>query len=436
MSADARCGPRLDDVPPARSLWPMTPEDFRRHAHELVDWMADYMARVGELPVTPPVAPGDIRRRLPSSPPEAGEPFASLFQDFRDLIVPGMTHWGHPGLFAYFPGNNSPPSILAEMLTATIGAQCMSWQTSPAATELEQVTMDWLRQMVGLPAEFIGVIQDTSSTATLVALLTAREHATGFAGLQGMSGGPASPSTPRVSGTHRWTRRCSSRATASSRLRLIDLDDDFAMRPLRAGRGDRRRPRVGTACRPAWSPPPGPPVPPRSIPWPGSRRSAGATGSGSTSMPPTRDSAAILPEKRWIIDGVELADSFVLQSPQVDAGQLRLLGVLREGRRRAALAPSPRARNTSAPRTTTRSPTSATGASSSAAGSGRSSSGGSSRATVSRESRRSSASTATGRSRWPAGSGCGARLRAAGAGAAGAGVLPPPAARRARTWPP
>ncbi len=170
----------------------MTPEDFRRHAHELVDWMADYMARVGELPVTPPVAPGDIRRRLPSSPPEAGEQFASLFQDFRDLIVPGMTHWNHPGWFAYFPGNNSPPSVLGEMLTATMGAQCMSWVTSPAATELEQVVMDWLRQMVGLPAEFVGSIQDTASTATLVALLSAREHASkGITGLQGMSGGPA-----------------------------------------------------------------------------------------------------------------------------------------------------------------------------------------------------------------------------------------------------
>jgi len=169
----------------------MHPDEFRRHAHELVDWMADYMARVGELPVTPPVAPGDIRRRLPSSPPEAGEQFAALFQDFRDLIVPGMTHWNHPGWFAYFPGNNSPPSILGEMLTATMGAQCMSWVTSPAATELEQVVMDWLRQMVGLPAEFVGSIQDTASTATLVALLSAREHASkGVVGLQGLRAGP------------------------------------------------------------------------------------------------------------------------------------------------------------------------------------------------------------------------------------------------------
>jgi aromatic-L-amino-acid decarboxylase len=169
----------------------MHPDEFRRHAHELVDWMADYMARVGELPVTPPVAPGDVRRRLPASPPDAGEPFESLFEDFRELILPGMTHWNHPGWFAYFPGNNSAPSVLGEMLTATIGAQCMSWVTSPAATELEQVVLEWLREMVGLPGAFVGSIQDTASTATLVALLSAREHASGGAsGLQGMSGAP------------------------------------------------------------------------------------------------------------------------------------------------------------------------------------------------------------------------------------------------------
>jgi aromatic-L-amino-acid decarboxylase len=169
----------------------MHPDEFRRHAHELVDWMADYMARVGELPVTPPVAPGDVRRRLPASPPDVGEPFESLFEDFRELILPGMTHWNHPGWFAYFPGNNSAPSVLGEMLTATIGAQCMSWVTSPAATELEQVVLEWLREMVGLPGAFVGSIQDTASTATLVALLSAREHASGGAsGLQGMSGAP------------------------------------------------------------------------------------------------------------------------------------------------------------------------------------------------------------------------------------------------------
>ena len=155
----------------------MHPDEFRRHGHQLVDWMADYFAQVGELPVTPDVQPGDIRRRLPTAPPAAGEPFDALFHDFREIILPGMTHWNHPGWFAYFPGNNSPPSVLGEMLTAAMGAQCMSWATSPAATELEQVVMAWLRDMIGLPAGFTGVIQDTASTATLVALLSARERA-------------------------------------------------------------------------------------------------------------------------------------------------------------------------------------------------------------------------------------------------------------------
>ena len=166
----------------------MHPDEFRRHAHTLVDWMADYLRDVGTLPVTPAVAPGDIRRQIPDAPPLDPEPFEALFEDFRDVIVPGMTHWNHPGWFAYFPGNNSPPSILGEMLTATIGAQCMSWVTSPAATELEQVVMDWLRQMIGLPPGFVGVIQDTASTATLVALLSARERATsGRAGAAGLA---------------------------------------------------------------------------------------------------------------------------------------------------------------------------------------------------------------------------------------------------------
>jgi len=166
----------------------MHPEEFRRHAHELVDWMADYLGQVSELPVTPGVAPGEIARLLPAAAPEQGEPFARLFADFQSIVVPGMTHWNHPGWFAYFPGNNSPPSILAEMLTATLGAQCMSWATSPAATELEQVTMDWVRQMLGLPEAFVGVIQDTASTATLVALLSARERASAYqSGQQGMT---------------------------------------------------------------------------------------------------------------------------------------------------------------------------------------------------------------------------------------------------------
>ena len=207
--------------------------EFRRTGHELVDWMADYLRDVERLPVTPDVKPGDIRRALPASPPETAEPSSQLMNDFGRIILPGMTHWGHPGFFAYFPSSASPPSMLAEMLTATIGAQCMSWQTSPAATELEQVTMEWLRQMLGLPAGFTGVIQDTSSTATLVALLTARERATGFAaaihGLQDVQGRLiVYASRERHSSVDKAVRLA---GYGIESLRLIDLDEDFAMRP-------------------------------------------------------------------------------------------------------------------------------------------------------------------------------------------------------------
>ena len=158
----------------------MDKETFRKYGHEIVDWIADYLENVRQYPVRSTVSPGDIKSQLPSEPPAEGEDMALIWKDFQEIILPGMTHWQHPGWFAYFPANNSPASVLGELLTAGIGAQCMSWETSPAATELEEVVTDWLRQMIGLPEGMKGVIQDTASTATLVALLTAREVATGF----------------------------------------------------------------------------------------------------------------------------------------------------------------------------------------------------------------------------------------------------------------
>jgi aromatic-L-amino-acid/L-tryptophan decarboxylase len=211
----------------------MNPEDFRRHGHQLVDWMADYMRDVGELPVTPNVAPGDTLRRLPASPPVAGEPFEQLFHDFTTTILPAMTHWNHPGWFAYFPGNNSPPSVLAEMLTATLGAQCMSWATSPAATELEQLTLSWLREMLGLPAEFTGVIQDTASTATLVALLSARERATDYsADTKGLSASGARLTVYASSEAHSSVDKGVKLAGYGlDQLRRVAVDGTYAMRP-------------------------------------------------------------------------------------------------------------------------------------------------------------------------------------------------------------
>lgn len=158
----------------------MTPDEFRKHAHELVEWMAGYMENVENLPVKSAVAPGEIFSKLPDKPPSDPESFETLMKDFNEIIMPGITHWQNPNFFAYFPANTSPASILAEMITATLGAQCMIWETSPAAAELEEKMMNWLRDLIGLPSEFEGVIHDSASTATLAAILTAREKITGF----------------------------------------------------------------------------------------------------------------------------------------------------------------------------------------------------------------------------------------------------------------
>ncbi|MFC3416494.1 pyridoxal phosphate-dependent decarboxylase family protein [Algoriphagus hitonicola] len=158
----------------------MTKEEFRKQAHLLVDWMADYLEEKENYPVTPAVKPKDIFQQIPPMAPEKAESFERIFDDFKTIILPGMTHWQHPSFFAYFPANNSEPSILAEMLMSTLGAQCMSWLTSPAATELEERVCEWLRDAKGIDATWKGVIHDTASTATLSAILTAREKATQF----------------------------------------------------------------------------------------------------------------------------------------------------------------------------------------------------------------------------------------------------------------
>jgi len=158
----------------------MTTEEFRKHAHELVDWMAGYMDNIEKYPVKSPVKPGDTFNQLPDEPPVKPESFQSFMKDFEEIIMPGMTHWQNPSFFAYFPANTSPPSILAEMIMSTLSAQCMIWETSPAAAELEEKMMNWLRDLIKLPKNFEGVIQDSASTATLAAILTAREKATDF----------------------------------------------------------------------------------------------------------------------------------------------------------------------------------------------------------------------------------------------------------------
>src|SRR6266508_2001803 len=161
----------------------MTPEQFRRHGYEVVDWIADYYDRIESLPVLSQAEPGAVRAALPAEPPEQGEPFDAVLRDLDEVILPGITHWQHPSFFAYFPANASGPAILGDLLTSGLGVQGMLWATSPAATELETHVLDWLVELLDLPKRFRsdgpggGVIQHTASDAALVALLAALHRA-------------------------------------------------------------------------------------------------------------------------------------------------------------------------------------------------------------------------------------------------------------------
>jgi aromatic-L-amino-acid/L-tryptophan decarboxylase len=161
----------------------MTPDEFRRYGHAVVDWVAGYWATLEQRPVTPAVAPGEVAARLPATPPERGEPVEAVLADLDRIVVPGLTHWQHPGFFGYFPANTSGPSVLGDLVCAGLGVQGMLWATGPACTELETVLLDWLADLLGLPAAFRstgpggGVIQDSASSATLVATLAALHRA-------------------------------------------------------------------------------------------------------------------------------------------------------------------------------------------------------------------------------------------------------------------
>jgi aromatic-L-amino-acid decarboxylase len=287
----------------------MKNEDFRLVGHQFVDWIADYFENVEKFPVLSPLEPGDVKKNIPAVPPARGEAMEGIFRDFERVLLPGISHWQHPGWFAYFPANNSPASVLGEFLTAGLGAQCMVWQTSPAAAELEEVVLDWLRQMTGLPENFSGVIQDTASTATLCALLSARERATGFASNEAGLRAPLTiyASEEAHSSVDKGVKIA---GFGSKNFRRIPTDERFALIPEKLDEAMTRDRDAGfvPACVAA---------------------TVGTTSSGA--IDPLRavgeicrkhgawfhvdaawaGTAALLPEKRWILDGVELADSFV-----------------------------------------------------------------------------------------------------------------------------
>ena len=214
----------------------MTPEEFRRHGRQVVDWIADYYERIESMPVLSQSKPGQIRAVLPARPPADGESFERILQDVGDIILPGVTHWQSPHFFAFFPANASGPAILGELLSAGLGVQGMLWATSPACTELETHVLDWLVEMLGLPEQFRstgsggGVIQDSASSAALCALLAARERATGFASNeQGCDGSLVAYTSSQAHSSLEKAVKIA--GLGRQNLRLIDVDDRWAMRP-------------------------------------------------------------------------------------------------------------------------------------------------------------------------------------------------------------
>ncbi len=214
----------------------MTPEEFRRQGHAVVDWIADYQSRIESFPVLSRAQPGEIRAKLPANAPEQGEAFDQILGDMERVILPGITHWQSPNFYAYFPANASGPAILGDMLSSGLGVQGMLWSTSPACTELETHMLDWLVPMLGLPEKFLssttggGVIQDTGSSANLCAVLAARERATQYASNRKGCDGRlvAYCSTQTHSSVEKGIKIA---GIGSDNLRQIEVDENFAMCP-------------------------------------------------------------------------------------------------------------------------------------------------------------------------------------------------------------
>jgi aromatic-L-amino-acid decarboxylase len=287
-------------------------DDFRRFGHRLVDWVADYRETLESRPVMSRARPGEIRARFPSAPPERGGRFEEIFAALDERVMPGITHWNHPSFFAYFPSNTSLASILADIVASGLGAQGMSWQTSPAATEVEEVVMDWLRQMVGLSSAWTGVVHDTASTATLCALLCARERTSGFSqnarGLQ--SGDPPLVVYASEQGHSSIEKAALLAGFGRAHLRLIETDGDHALRldrlaeALERDRGAGLRPCAIVACVGTTGTTAVDPVG-------GIAELATRHGAWLHVDAAMAGTAMVLPECRWMWDGVERADSVV-----------------------------------------------------------------------------------------------------------------------------
>ncbi|QVM94695.1 MULTISPECIES: DOPA decarboxylase [unclassified Pseudomonas] len=293
----------------------MSPEEFRKHGHQLIDLIADYRQGVGELPVMAQVEPGYLKAALPGSAPVQGEPFENILKDVDQLVMPGLSHWQHPDFFGYFPSNGTLSSVLGDFLSTGLGVLGLSWQSSPALSELEETTVDWLRQMVGLSAQWSGVIQDTASTSTLVALISARERSSDYALAKGGLQGQGKPLMIYTSAqAHSSVDKAALLAGfGKDNIRYIDTDDDFAMRPqalaaaIEQDLADGLQPcavvaTTGTTATTALDP---------LQPIGQIAREHGLWLHVDSAM---AGSAMILPECRWMWDGIEQADSIVVNA--------------------------------------------------------------------------------------------------------------------------
>ena len=291
----------------------MNPEEFRKYGHQLIDWIADYRARVADLPVRSQVEPGSVRAQFPATPPRQPQTFDSIFNDLEQIILPGLSHWQHPNFFGYFPGNGELSSVLGDYLSTGLGVLGLSWISSPALTELEEVVTDWMRQMLGLSEAWSGVIQDTASTSTLVALLCARERTSNYSLGRGGLQSEERPFVVYVSNhSHSSVEKAALLAGfGRENLRFIAVDDRYAMKPdalEEAIQEDVMARRIPCAV-------------------------VATTGTtGTTALDPVKaiaelaqihglwlhvdaalaGSAMILPECRWMWEGVEAANSLVL----------------------------------------------------------------------------------------------------------------------------
>jgi len=289
----------------------MGPEEFRAAGHELIDWIADYRSRIPELPVQARVGPGEVAGKLPGRAPEEAEPFGRVLADLERVVVPGLTQVQHPRYFGWFPSNASLSSVLGDVAASGLGALGITWQSAPALTEVEEVVVEWLRELTALPATWKGVIQDTASSACLVALLAARERATNYSGAHG---GMQAESAPLIVYTTEHAHSSVPKAVALAgygrdNLRLVGVDPGtYAMRPeeldsaAAADVAAGRRPAavvasVGTTGTTA--------VDPLAQIIPVARR-YGMWVHVDAAM---AGSALMLPEMRWLADGVAGADS-------------------------------------------------------------------------------------------------------------------------------